>query len=229
MAAYQVPQFLDSGDKILGPLNLRQFFYVLVTFLICVVIFTVTSSILPTLGTYAVVPAIPFALFGLYLAMGKYNSRDSEIYIVKWFTSLFKEKKMIYVRQPYLDDLNKKAVEWSAPQIETRWSKSIAELTEDEEDVYSSFRKDQAEKKAIMIKELGGYIDSGLYNALSEVKKRELQINTKQEAVKQMKYLKQKVKQGDTIVNLNYSNNFYKSNNSQKVLKKNILNQNFLN
>ena len=232
MASYQVPQFLDSGDKILGPLNLRQFLYVLITFLICVAIFTVTSSLAPGLGGYAIIPAIPVGLFGLYLAMGKYNSRDSEIYIVKWFTSLFKQKAMIYVRQPYIDDLNKKQAEWSSSQIEARWSKSIAELTEDDKDVYSNFRKDQAEKKAEMIRDLGGYIDKGLLNALSEVKIRELQINEKEENIKLINQLKKMEKnQGYTVANSSYSNNFYvpQHNYEMKKQSNSAYNPNFYN
>lgn len=225
MSSYQVPQFLDSGDKILGPLNLRQFFYVLVTFLICVVIFTITASILP-IGGYAVIPAIPVLLFGLYLAMGKYNGRDSEIYILKLLKSSFKPKKMIYVRQPFLDDLNKRAFEWSAPQIEARWAKSIAEITEDEKDTYSNFKKDEAEKKAMMIRELGGYIDIGLYNSLSEIKKRELEIDFKQGLLKQTEYLRGKNKNRARVA---YSNNFYGPQNYQILLDLNQINQENIN
>jgi hypothetical protein len=184
LSSYQVPQFLDSGDKILGPLNLRQFAYVLITFFICMIIFTFTSSLFPTAGFYAIIPAVPVALFGAFLSLGKYNGRDSEVYIVKWLTSFAKPKKMIYNRQPYLDDLNKRAVEWSAPKIQERWTKSISQIQEDDKDVYSDFRQIQSEKKADMIKDLGGGIDDGFYNTLSEVKRRELLIDSKEEMIK---------------------------------------------
>ncbi len=103
MTAYQIPQFLDSGDKIFLDMNIRQFAYALVGFLVCVVIFNIFYTILSNFTWGLIVPP---AIFTFYLAKGKYNGRDSEVYILKSIIFLTKPRKMLYTRLPILDDLN---------------------------------------------------------------------------------------------------------------------------
>ena len=95
MPSYQIPQFLDSGDKIFMGMNVRQFAYALVGFFISVVIFNV---FFPAVGNYSFVLVAPVALLSAYIALGKYNGRDSVIYIFKGIIFWTKPRKMKYAR-----------------------------------------------------------------------------------------------------------------------------------
>ncbi len=184
MASYQIPQFLDSGDKILGPLNLRQFGYVLGGFLIGVFTYTVTLSIFPGLGWLVFTPLVPIAAFTLYFAMGKFNGRDAETYVIKYLLNLFKPKVMVYSREPYVEDLNQELAKWTPQNIEARWNKQITKETKDSQDEYSQFRQIDPEEKAQKIRELGKSIDQGLVNTLSEIKRSQLKIESKEAMLK---------------------------------------------
>jgi len=66
---YQVPQFIEVEDKIIGPLTLRQFIYIAGTAGLCVVFFFYVSII------YAVLLSIPVVALGASLAFYKINGK----------------------------------------------------------------------------------------------------------------------------------------------------------
>ena len=66
---YQVPQFIEVEDKLVGPLTLKQFLYVAGSAGLCVIFFAYLPFFL------AFVAAIPVAGFGLALAFYKVNSK----------------------------------------------------------------------------------------------------------------------------------------------------------
>jgi hypothetical protein len=66
---YQVPQFIDVEDKIIGPLTLKQFLYTAGSAGICVIFF----SYLPFF--IAAVLSVPFAGLGIALAFYKVNGK----------------------------------------------------------------------------------------------------------------------------------------------------------
>lgn len=66
---FQVPQFTDVEDKIIGPLTLKQFIYLAGSAGICVVLFTLLPRFL------AIIASLPIALFGVALAFYKVNSQ----------------------------------------------------------------------------------------------------------------------------------------------------------
>lgn len=66
---YQVPQFIEVEDKLVGPLTLKQFLYLAGTAGLCVIFF----SYLPFI--FAFLFSIPVAGFGLALAFYKINDK----------------------------------------------------------------------------------------------------------------------------------------------------------
>lgn len=66
---YQVPQFIEVEDKIIGPLTLRQFIYLAGAGGICVIAFVYLPLI------FAFLVAAPVAAFGAALAFYKVNGK----------------------------------------------------------------------------------------------------------------------------------------------------------
>jgi hypothetical protein len=66
---YQVPQFIEVEDKIVGPLSLRQFLYVAGAGGLCVVFFSYFSFF------FACLASIPVVGLGIGLAFYKVNSK----------------------------------------------------------------------------------------------------------------------------------------------------------
>jgi PrgI family protein len=201
MASYQIPQFLDSGEKILGPMNLRQFGYALGGFMLCAAIFTFLNTLIPGIGLYALFFIVPVALLAVYLALGKYNGRDSEVYVYKLLLFMLKPKNMVYQRQPYVDDLNKKMAEWSVDNISKRWARGFAKDKDLQKNEQNQYGKKGIKNKAQIIQFLGDNIDTSTTNALSKVKEnelknnlREVQLNKILELKKQQKLTKKKNK-----------------------------------
>lgn len=184
MASYHIPQFLDSGDKILGPLNMRQFGYALGGFMICTLIFNLTQALVPGIGNYAIIPCIPLAALSGYLALGKYNGRDSEIYILKFIIFNSKPKTMVYARVPDIADLGSRAAEWTYEAISKRWKVAVEkELARQQNDALT-FNERDAIEKAKKIREIGGSIDLSLTNTLTEVQRRQVDIQRKEQLLK---------------------------------------------
>ena len=180
MASYQVPQFLDSGDKILGPLNLRQFGYALFGFLVSMIIFTITSNIVPQLGIYAFLPASPVALLAAYMALGKYNGRDSDVYLIKLILFAIKPKLMAYRRLAYIDDLNEKAAQYTAQKIEARWKEEAAKKLPGAGSELREFYSEEKSKKAARIRKIGASVNSNLTNTSALIQQQELEIKSKE-------------------------------------------------
>jgi len=195
MASYQIPQFLDSGEKIFGPMNLRQFGYALGGFMLCAAIFTIITSIIPGIGYYGLLFVVPIALLAAYLALGKYNGRDSEVYVYKLFLFILKPKNMVYQRQPDLEDLNKKQSEWNFDGISRRWSSGFAKEKDLKANNLSQFGKNQIQDKATLFRNIGENIDTSSNNTFTEVAKQELNVASKEATLKQVLELKRQQKQ----------------------------------
>jgi hypothetical protein len=180
MASYQIPQFLDSGDKILGPLNIRQFAYALGGFFACVLIFTLVQGALPGVGFYAILPALPVAGLAAYIALGKYNGRDSEIYILKFILYNVKPRVMMYRKIPYTADLDERAATITYDKIMQEWNSRVAKLKTLEESELKGFTDMSAVDRARKIREIGTQMDMGFYNTLRSVKQGQLKLAEKQ-------------------------------------------------
>ncbi len=66
---YQVPQFIEVEDKLIGPLTLKQFIYIAGAAGICIVLFVYLPLI------FAILLALPVAGAGAALAFYKVNSK----------------------------------------------------------------------------------------------------------------------------------------------------------
>lgn len=129
MASYQVPQFLDSGDKIFLSMNVRQFAYALMGFFVSLGIYSLFNQITPALGPYNLFWASPTMLLALYLAIGKYNGRDTEVYVFKSIIYFTKPRTMQYQKQPDYSDIEDKLKEFTPAKIEARWSQAVQEAS----------------------------------------------------------------------------------------------------
>ncbi len=180
MPVYQVPQFLDAGNKILGPLNARQFIYTLIGIGVNFGLYSLIQRLLPGISFYAAIFCLPtIALFG-YLAFGSFNGRDAEIYVLKLILYILKPREMTYRRLPYIDDLNRQLKEVTHFKINKRWEEATKRKEEIEKDKYYNFNAADAETKAKRIRELGLAIDKSFTNSLTQIKKRDLVIKDKQ-------------------------------------------------
>jgi hypothetical protein len=180
MANFQVPQFLDSGDKILGPLNLRQFGYALGGFMLSVIIFSIINQYYPNAGLYGFLPAVPVAGLAAYAALGKYNGRDADFYIIRFVIFALKPRFLTYSRLPETSDLDAKLGEWTEAKIKERWAKRLADQKTEETDPTYKFKVAAATDKASTIRGLGQLLDKTVANAninyaMAEARRQELQ------------------------------------------------------
>ena len=186
MASYQIPQFLDSGDKIIANLNMRQFGYALGGLLVSTLIFTTTQSLLPGIGNYAVIPVFPVAALAAYLALGKYNGRDSEVYVLKFILFNSKPKSMTYTRVPDVSDLNRKLTELKPDLIKKKWDDRVKEQNAIEENEFLSFEKLEDERKAQLIREIGQTIDLSKANTMAKVYNRQTEAERKERLIQEL-------------------------------------------
>lgn len=86
---YQVPQFIELEDKIVGPLTLKQFGFVAVAGVICFMFFNFFTA------TFAVILSIPVAGAALVLAFGKIKGLPALKYITAFIS--FSLKPQLYL------------------------------------------------------------------------------------------------------------------------------------
>lgn len=91
---YQVPQFIEVEDKLVGPLTLKQFLYVGGSAGICVVFFTYLPFFI------AFVLSILVAGFGLLLAFYKVNSKPFIEVLEAGFNYYTRKKLLIWKYTP---------------------------------------------------------------------------------------------------------------------------------
>jgi hypothetical protein len=163
MQSYQVPQFLDSGNKILGPLTVAQLIYAMVGAGISFLIFNFFQALVPGIGILAIIPAAPVAALAAYLSLGKYNGRDADIYILKFIIHTVKPRRLVYARKPDLGELDQQLKELTPEKILSRWQQR--KLLEEGED---SFRKKDTEYKISAIRNLGDSIENLQQNLMYE-------------------------------------------------------------
>jgi PrgI family protein len=165
MASYQIPQFLDSGDKIFLSMNIRQFAYFMVGFFVSVVVYSITQSIYPPIGIYAAIPALPFVGFFAFLSLGHYNGRDSEVYVLKVIIYLTKPRSMRYQRNPDTQDLDQKLQEITYEKISKKWLENASNQKAIESNIYNSFDDADNASKINQIRSLSKQVDTVYQNA----------------------------------------------------------------
>lgn len=190
MASYSVPQFLDSGEKIFFSMNIRQLGYFLVAFGICAGIYSFFNAIIPGLGVYALIPCIPVAFLGGYLSLGKFNGRDSEIYVLKLIIYLTKPRKMVFKRQPdYSDIIEKYKSSISTDALNRKYSK----LAEKEKQFDSLINKNASPKDRIeVIRNLSRKVDANYVSSVIQYKEAEKLNQRRSEQIKKWNKLNKK-------------------------------------
>lgn len=90
---YQVPQFIDVEDKVVGPLTLRQFIYLAGSGGLAALFFTTLPLI------FAVLLTIPFAGLGVALAFYKINNKPFAEILEAGFTYLTGKKFFLWKKE----------------------------------------------------------------------------------------------------------------------------------
>jgi len=86
---FQVPQFIETEDKIVGPLTLKQFGFAAVAFVICFIFFSFLTT------TFAIMLSIPVGGFALALAFGRVKGIPMTKYLINFVS--FALKPQLYL------------------------------------------------------------------------------------------------------------------------------------
>ena len=87
---YQVPQFIEVEDKIVGPLTLKQFIYIVGTAGLCILLFFTLSFL------FAFILSIPIVGFGVALAFYKVNGKTFVDMLEAGFNYYTHEKLLLW-------------------------------------------------------------------------------------------------------------------------------------
>ena len=183
MASYQIPQFLDSGDKIFLGMNLRQFAYAIVGFFLCVGVFNIFYA---AITNFAFVIIAPIAGFFSYLCLGKYNGRDTEVYIFKMIIFATKPRALKYMRDYDLSPIYTKIAKNTVTNIIAEMDARVVINTKNANDPLSTFASDTSATKANTIKKLGKSLDVQLVNMGNDIVRREVKIERHRELLSEL-------------------------------------------
>jgi hypothetical protein len=93
---FKVPQNIDMADRIVGPLTLVQFLYVLVGGIIDYALF---STLGPTNPSLFLIIAVPVALFALALAFLKIQDQTIPKFVLSFFVYLVRPKVRMWQKE----------------------------------------------------------------------------------------------------------------------------------
>lgn len=178
MAMYQIPQFLDSGDKIFFAFNFIQLIFFIIGFFLSLITYYFISFLFPNIGIYAVVPAVPFFFSFLYLAAGKFNGRDTYLYIGKFIKLFLTSPKLTYAHVADLSDLYEKFgsldYENKAKELEARYSDAT-------EAKAKSYLTGTTDSKTQFIKDLGSNLDANYINTSALIAEKDAKLAQRQQ------------------------------------------------
>jgi len=89
---FQVPQFIDTEDKLVGPLSIRQFIYIVIAAAISTMLY---FTVQPWLW---IIASIPLLSLGVAMAFVKINGRPFSKFLLAGFSYYWKPQT--YVWQP---------------------------------------------------------------------------------------------------------------------------------
>ena len=123
---YQVPQFIEVEDKIIGPLTLKQFIYVAGAGGLCVVFF----SYLPII--VALLLSVPVAALAAALAFYKMNGKPFIEVLEAGFNYYTRSKLFLWKHQePKVEVKNAAAAAAAAAETAARVRRGTPKLTRD--------------------------------------------------------------------------------------------------
>jgi hypothetical protein len=121
---YQVPQFIEVEDKIIGPLTLKQFLYVAGAAGLCVISFAYLNLI------FAILISLPVAGFAAALAFYKVNGKPFIEVIEAGFNYYVGAKLFLWKRrEPKEGEGNAAATAAAAAEEATRIPRGTPKLT----------------------------------------------------------------------------------------------------
>lgn len=123
MPKYQLPQFIDIEDKILGPLTLRQFLYFLGAGAILFIFWTLLKF------EYFLVAAIIVLGLATMFAFIKINGRPFHYFISNFIKFIFKPQRYIWKREK-TPSMPKDAPGENLPHIATKQSPVKKDVSE---------------------------------------------------------------------------------------------------
>ena len=177
MAMYQIPQFLDSGDKVFFSFNFIQLIYLLVGFFSAFAVYTVVLLIFPGIGLYAIIPAIPFFFSFMYLAAGKFNGRDTHLYIGKFIRLFTTSPKLTYAHVADLTDLYEK---FGSLDLATKTKEFDAKYEKIKAQKLNDASMGTTEKKTQYIKQLGSNLDANYINTSALIAEKDAKLQDRQ-------------------------------------------------
>lgn len=183
MASYQIPQFLDSGDKIFLGMNLRQFAYAIVGFFLCVGVFNIFYA---AITNFAFAVIAPIGAFFAYLCLGKYNGRDTEVYIFKMIIFATKPRALKYMRDYDLSPIYAKISKNTVTNVMAEMDARVVVNTQNANDPLVNFDSDNSTTKANTIKKLGKNLDIQMVNMGNDIVRREVKIERHRELLNEL-------------------------------------------
>lgn len=97
MAQYQIPQFIETENKIVGPFSLRQFLYVAAAGILSFILFTLGLKLFIWLFVTLILGVVSVAL-----AFGKYNSQP--LPKILWLAMGFLWRPRLYIWQREIEE-----------------------------------------------------------------------------------------------------------------------------
>ena len=97
---FQVPQFIEIEDKIIGPFTGRQFAFLLGGFGGGFILYRLLN---PYLGSISYAIVIPWILFGLALAYYKVNDRPFIAILEAWFKFNLGSKRYLWKKEATIE------------------------------------------------------------------------------------------------------------------------------
>lgn len=104
---YQVPQFIEVEDKIVGPLTLKQFIYLAGTAGLCTIFFFTLPLI------FAILASIPIIALGVALAFYKMNGK-SFVQVLEAGFAYYTKGKLFLWKKAGMDAAKQAAMETAA-------------------------------------------------------------------------------------------------------------------
>ena len=140
---YQVPQFIEVEDKIIGQLTLKQFIYVAGGIGLCVVVF----SYLPMV--FAVIAAVPIVVFTGALAFYKVNGKPFIEVLEAGFNYYTRSKLFLWQHQnPKAEDHASAPAMPSAPRTTPKLTRGKLSELAWSLDIQSAHKKDDEGEKS---------------------------------------------------------------------------------
>jgi hypothetical protein len=144
---YSVPQFIDVQDKIIGPLTVRQFLYILGGVGALFVIWVVAPSI-----EVFLVPAIPVLGFFAALAFAKVNGRPFTVFLFSMVQYTIRPRVRLWRREFEVSDVRtdvhhraprKKATEVVGRHVSQSSLHQLAQLLDNEREALAKMAEEE--------------------------------------------------------------------------------------